>query len=733
MKSMRKILILLILIAYGFSSYIFMQYYKTKEVLNIQSGSKTNIIVKEWNKDKSPEEKLNEIRQISKAESVNIYKIVYKPIVASQKQKIVIYAAIGDEKKLKEEFSLKSGRIFNNLDSQESYLSSTFSNDPKQLGKLDLFNNEVIIELKPLEAAKNENIRGTYLIDSLDFKVVEKIKQDFQDKIGFEFENNNSRMLIQDIFDKNLIIVLIIVFILISLSFLYYVLLGYKELAIKKMFGYTNRELILKCLLRDSIKIHGISLFIAIIIQVLYLYNYNGFSGIKDFGIQWLIIQGIFTIASNAIAIIPFFMVNAIEVSKMLKNKKPMRLIQILNYGSKFLFSMFLLIMFINLFNSYKDLQIQNSNAEKWETTKNYSFYEYQYNPTDDDNLWEYQLSMKSQELFELENKKGGILIRPSDGIISKNIMVNNIQTNVPIYDPNEGNMIQVNSRYLNLNPIYDLKNEKITLPEEYGDYLIVLVPNKYHDMEEEILKIYTKWYEFSIFTNEDMHNKSIGKSVNEHKQVTVKLIFIKDNQKCFLYNPTLETKNQNYIKEPIISVINSVNMGGDCYLNYMTGGTFYPKVDDSKNPYNELNYNIRLVGLDNEIFSTPLLYSKVDSYMYNLKNQIMLKIFLATVLIITEVIIIVFMVLNYLERNKFVNCIKKLNGYSFYKRHNKFIAMIFILWLVISLVGYVFKTFTWISILEFVIPCSVVEFILIILMIKLLEKKNVIDVLKGM
>ncbi len=76
--------------------------------------------------------------------------------------------------------------------------------------------------------------------------------------------------------DKYFIIVLTIVLLLIFLSFLYYILLNYKSLAIRKLFGYTDRELIFKHLLKESIQIHTLSLMVVIIGQVIYLFFIMG-------------------------------------------------------------------------------------------------------------------------------------------------------------------------------------------------------------------------------------------------------------------------------------------------------------------------------------------------------------------------------------------------------------------------------------------------------------------------
>ncbi|MDY0943233.1 DUF1430 domain-containing protein [Priestia megaterium] len=737
---MKKILIGLVLVAYGISSFMFIKYYEVKEMIDINSSNKVSLSVVEWSKNERPEDKLNKIEEISRKEKVNIYKVVYKPIETSQKQKIILYTAISDVNKFKKEFPLKSGKMFTEKDSKDLYLSSLNEKNSEQIGRIDLFSPSNIIEIRPLKAAKNENLRGTYLVDSEKPKVIEKIKDELKTKVGFKIKNQKQLNIINTLadqgFSKYLIIVLVIIFILISLSFLYYILLNYKELAIKKMFGYSDRELIFKHLMKENVLIHAIALGIVIIFQVIYLFFYNRMSRFLDFSSGWVVWQLVFTFVSILFGLAPFLMVYHIKIAEMLKNKKPLKLVQFLNYSSKLIFSIILVILFINFFNNYQEFTAQNSNYEKWNTTKNYSFYEIRDTSTGDRDIWAYEVGVKSKKLFNLASEKGAMLVKPSDSIVYKEFIES--EQSIPVrekgneYDPEEGNTIQVNPNYLRNNPVYGLNGEKIKLKENFGDNLIVLVPEKYRDFEKDIFKRYKEWYQFKRFIDEDTYYKNTGKKVKPHKEVEVKLVFIKNRQKHFLYNPNLEIENQNYVKDSLLVVVNSQNMGGDSYLNYLSAGYFFPHINDSSNPYKELKNDIKLADLQDTILTTPLLYSVVDGYMFNLQNEIKMNLFLSILLLSIEIIITIFMVLNYLERNKLIHSVQKINGFSFFKRHNKFFSMVSLFWLIICLgllaIGISTVTMTLFIVLAFL----VFEWILVYTIIKFTEKKKTKDVLKG-
>ncbi|MEM5609123.1 hypothetical protein AAHH71_29785 [Bacillus toyonensis] len=176
--------------------------------------------------------------------------------------------------------------------------------------------------------------------------------------------------------------------------------------------------------------------------------------------------QLIFSGISILVSLLPSLMIYHIKILELLKNKKPLKLVQFLNYSSKFIFSIFLIIFSFNLINYYQDLTVQNSNQEQWDTTKNYSFYEYQSNIIGDRTNWEYETGIKSKKLFGITNQKGALLIKPSDGITYKkqleyNNSLNNTIGDVKEYDPHGGNTLQVNSNYLHDNPVYDLNGKK--------------------------------------------------------------------------------------------------------------------------------------------------------------------------------------------------------------------------------------------------------------------------------
>lgn len=729
---MKKILTFLISVVYLITSFIIIKYFKINELNNITYKNTVEILVTDWQKDDNVEKKLEYIEQFAITQNTNIYKLVFKPKIESEKQKIIIYSAIGNKIDFENKFKLDESIEFKNNYYTEDFISTEVTNDINQIGILDLFTQDYLIEVRPFSFAKQENIRGTYLIQSNDLNKIENIKSEFK-ALGFDINSSESNKISEEIIDivnKEVVITLGILLILILLCLLYYVLLRYKELSIKKLFGYSNKNLIFKQLISDIFKICLTSLSAVILILLIYIYKYNKLSNLLSLSNIWILVQLITTLIVILLSIFPILMIYFIDIVQMLKNRKPIGLMQILNYGSRIIFSTCLLVILMNVFLSYKSLLIQNPNKEKWKSTKNYTFYEYSYELSQDTiQKTEYELGIKSQQLFKLNNSEGALLINPSDKIIAES---NSVIINENDYYPDNGNSIIINSNYLKENPIYDIYNKRVDVNNEYGDYLIILVPIKYKNDEKEILDIYKKWYQFKRYIDEDINNEKNGIEKIEHPEVKVELIYIQDNQKTFLYNPTLEKENNNYSVNSILLIANSENMGGDSYLSYMTGGFFFPKVTNINNPYIELTEDISKTDLQDTIISTPLLYSKIDKYLFDLQQKINANIFLALLLLLVEIIILTFIVLNYLERNKIVNSLKMIHGYSFFKRHYKFISIVSLTFIPMTIIGILLNTQYLKNILTFIMLYIILSFIFIILLIKVLENKKARNVLKG-
>ena len=173
---MKKIIIGILTISYLLVSFIYLQVYSTKELEAVYTSNVKSIRIDEFENSIDNENLLNEIDKLSKDIGINIYKVVYNQLTDSEDMIITVYTALADENKLKDKFHIKYNGSIENLILNEGYLSS----ENKEIG---VFNRNLIIRIKGLNEAVNENVIGEYLVQTDDINEFENIKVEFTDRL----------------------------------------------------------------------------------------------------------------------------------------------------------------------------------------------------------------------------------------------------------------------------------------------------------------------------------------------------------------------------------------------------------------------------------------------------------------------------------------------------------------------------------------------------------------------
>ena len=729
---MKKVIISLLTISYLLISFVYLQIFSVREIESIYIKDVKIIKVNDGGNDTSTAEKLRQIERLSKSKGVNIYKVVYDELTDSNEVIVDIYATLADENKLRDKFNIKYEDSIENLLLNNEYLSS----ENKKIG---VFNRNLNIRIKRLSESVNENIIGQYLIQTDDLQELESIKHEFIETLKFDLDDetvsgNIDKNNILNIIELKYLILIGILLISIVLAFIYYIVFRYKEFAIKKMLGYSDGKIIFKDLFKEILKMNLYTLGASSLIIMAYLYYYNKFEYVLDYLKNLSIILVVFSIILITIEVVISLNIDNIKIKNMLNNKKPITLIQTLNYITKVTFSIVLVTIIVNLSSNYNNLISQNKNLEKWKSTNEYVYFNITDKYRDSEQLiWNYNQSLRCKELFRYYNNKGGLLVRPSDYILYNQFYEEERLKNRKEYDPIDGNALEVNAEYLRQNPILDTKGNIISIEDEYGDYLIILVPEKYKEDEEELLELYKEIYQFRRFINEDIYNEHMNIEKVEHPEVKIEIIYTANGQESFLYNPLLEEENQNSITDAIHIVINSENIGGDNYTSYISGNHFFAKVDGSVegDAYSKVYDAIKELNMEKDISNAYTLYSNVDSYVINLENEIKEYIISMIITLFLEILLTIYMIINYIQRNKYINAIRKINGYSYIKRHNKLILLIVGTWLAILILGYILGMFSFIEILKVITPLALLEILIMYLVLKKIENNEILSVLK--
>ena len=370
-----------------------------------------------------------------------------------------------------------------------------------------------------------------------------------------------------------------------------------------------------------------------------------------------------------------------IDIKTMIRNKKNTVFINAFSIVAKLIFSIVILKNFISLNLDLNQLKMNNLNNELWQSTK--SLFTYNYSNLGSNAIEDMNISEKSRELFRICNSNGSILANPSSYYFTKDVVSEKERSLYGKYYPDYNYCMLINSQYLKENPIYDSENNLVDIPNEYGDSLIILVPEHYKNDEEEILKDYRQWYQFTRYIDEDERNKLLNQPIENHPEVKVNIKYIKDNQRSFLYNSSLEKENGNYLIDGILIVINSDNVGNDSYISYLSGGTLLSKANTNIDAYKQLKTYIDKADLGDIIKSVTSLYSSVEYSFYELNNNIKVKSISIIIILIMYIILIGISSSTYIEKNKAKNMIKKLHGYSFLNINKLLFIQISISWIV--------------------------------------------------
>ncbi len=719
---MKKILIVLITILYISVSFICIKLFSENQLYKILSNNSYKITISNWKHDSNVKNLFSKIEEFSNENNINIYRINFDGSTYNHRD-IHVYASVGNITNFKSKFNIQKNFFID---------KDNFNLSTNQIRKnyIKLFNKKIYMEIKSLSEANNIPVDGIYYITTNNKLQLEKTLNYFNN-IGLDISRvsyiNNVKANIMTEANTNLIEIIIILDLAIILSLIYYIISKFKEFGVKKLFGYSTKKIILKSCFLDVCFICLKSAICSFIIILIYLLCYNGLTDFLYYLYYWIIGVVIITIFLVLTSIPSYFLVYTINIVETIKNKKPTTILEFLSYISKIIFSVILMIIFINIYNGYTVLKEENNN-NGWKYAKNYSYLEYDvsYMAKPGGNRY-YNETQISKKFFQYLNNNGGILIAPSVGLSMKNEENNNLGIGI---NPNTGNVVYVNNNYLNINPIYDINNRKVSFNNfNSGNKVEILIPEMYRDDIIPLLSEYTKYVTNRKYINKNFYYRSIGKKQEKERKTNVIVTFIKNNQKTFLYEPNSNIKDNNYSQNSIIVVINSNDYGGDSYLSYLTEGYIMPYIGKG---YQKLNNEIKSLGLSKYILNEPSVYSRLSNYISQVDNKINSDLYLLMAIVIVELILAVFMMLNYLEKDKYKNTIKYIYGYSFLKIYKEYVIILLMLWSIITLIGVILYSKRYNIILTVSSICFIIEFIISIIITKLYSVKKSKNILKG-
>lgn len=705
---MKKVIYLLLIIVSMFSFSLLFENEKLRINNNMerveQNLSNSYNILLPTSLDKGDQNNVyNTIIDVLKKHNVNIYISKVGP-----NGEYIKYIYLNDLSYFNN-FQIAKGRTLY-LEDMESdkFLSSSNTRNENQLGLISTFDGKEVFEIRTLKSIIDDNylLSGNCTVQLLNEDNIDLFIEDLEKSLnisGIEQVQINS---ITPEYYHNQWIIPSMYFIIILLI-LYSILKSYKKYGIQKMLGYSNINIWLKEI-STLILIECIILFLVNIVMVLFLF--------KDYNIYLLqFVKTIFKSSINQIIVlfiiasIPFLYLEKISINEIIKNKLPIKDIIVFNS----LLKIIVIVISFNLFNTtiqnYNSIEnLFNDNYKSWEKAKDYYVIPNMNIKNGDITLEE---SNNLPDLYFNLNKDGTIMADFTNYLPVK-------------YDYNEPeykrDVAIVNPNYLKENIIYDINNNPISI-SEYDDNLILLVPEKYKNIEDDLTNLWNKiklgYGDNTIYSNQK-----------------TKIIYTKSNQEIFSYSLDVNPDKGNMVTNSIVRVITEKNGTGFDYgiTIGFEGNPIKIKVDP-KLDYNEYVYGkLKELGLNKFV---EKIVPANDGIAFESKSTYKLLIFIIGGIFLTTfamLIIIIQTILCFWGQYKRQLAIRHFLGYSTLAKYKEYFFLIigtYLIAFIINTYNNVLNIYIQVLLSLFFL---IVDLIFTLCTIKYIDKIKFINIIKG-
>lgn len=485
---------------------------------------------------------------------------------------------------------------------------------------------------------------------------------------------------------------------LLIMSTVFYVLANGKRNVIKKMDGYT-----LKNILWDEVKACGFNLISALLVVELvteaiarYLFN-NAWLQYTSYAARYVLLGIITFVVGGFISSLIVLLQNKAEY---VKGKVPKQGIYYLAMFAKCIFvafiTFFMSIAVRNVWVCYDTYQTSHFLAEKVEDYVSIPIYENNASAVglDDNYLAFYK---------ETVQEYSGVLIDASN-------YEYNITTGTTLCEQYGQDYISINYNYLAFNPIYDENGKQIVEGIFDAEKLTVLLPLT----KQEAATKYRKFAE-------------------EAYSLDANIVLYDDNiTDIYSYNARVGTGNFGRIESPVIIVLSDDLMSGIFVKSYCSKGSYFLKAQTA-DPYLELRPILRETGIDKVTPQVPYISSNFNEILDQQFQMLILYGSQTLVLLIGLLCLVFFTGKLYCENYRESIACRLFEGYTLELCMRKHFVLTVIIYLVSMLVICSIGNIVNLKINGHIPVCTLIfDIICTFILCKGYTMKNLHDVLKG-
>lgn len=480
--------------------------------------------------------------------------------------------------------------------------------------------------------------------------------------------------------------IVFICFILFALLMTYHIVRGFKKTGIYKLQGYTD-FFIWKSMLSPIV----FAQFSAACLAILALRLFTDIP--QQYLVQLLLIGVMIIVLTLVIGLVFLIFIHRYTISDLIKNKKPFRLVYIVNQGIRFVLILTILVLFYNSAESLIALSNQYKTVYQWDKYGN-QFAVFDSKVTDADNTDEEQnthiLEQKYADFYTYLNDEGAVYSSVSEYDPLKVFLKRDENGNVKYENYFDKNWVPkdfrpyvflVNPNYLKLYKLYDENGNIINISEtqKKGIYLL---PASYMGNGENLQKL----FKADRTRNVERSQRYAGRDNDKIKDAEI--IYYKTDINVFSFDTRAGKSSDYMIKNPVFKVmtqnnglfIDKMNLNGmdvNSPLKISLNGKSAEQV------FNQLKPQITAYGLSNNITTLNSIHSvfedEIQTALTGIWSVIGICVFLFLLCfwISVETISI-----KMKMRNKEISVMKSL-GYTFRDKYSRDIAVFLFIWLV--------------------------------------------------
>ena len=256
---------------------------------------------------------------------------------------------------------------------------------------------------------------------------------------------------------------------------------------------------------------------------------------------------------------------------------------------------------------------------EKWSDYKN--FYTLSVHNTGEDESAEKYLEIaeRSEKLFPLLEENVGAFVCDAYNYQSVDGDGTYLYTMNSLDYPSEidpyGQSIRVSKNYFQYNPIETVDGSDLIERIIYDEFTLnILVPEKYQNMEEQIIEAYRENFYFEKVQATNDYNEMVG--VNTildvpEEALSINIIYVKDGQRYFTFRSDCAVPTDNWVEDPIVQIYTS-NIHCNYVHSFMTQWVYYYSDKENANEaYEDIKDYVQNCGAADSIQKVLSVYEK--------------------------------------------------------------------------------------------------------------------------